>query len=141
MIRLACGLTMDGREDDDEGLDLRVDLEWDDYNAGLFTEKLIRHVRRGEIEFDLEARSDPLDTTYFVTIAEGSTASIIESIAEYLFRRVNRVDRNLAYPTCTVLVGGNGREVTIREARHVREVIELAHEKVADEDQRNITEF
>ena len=132
---------MDGRDAEPDAIDLRVELEWDDYNTGLFTEKLIRHVRRDELEFDLAARSGPPETTYSIVIVQGNAVPISESVARYLFRRVNRAERNLPYPLCAVYVDDVAYETTIREEEDVRAVVERAHQKVKHEDQRNLDEF
>lgn len=115
-----------------EKADVRVELQWDDYNAGLFADKLLRHVRSGEMAFDMEARTGPPATVYVAAIDDEHTDRVLGSVARYLLRRKRRAgggDGELPDPRLVVYVGGETREVRLRDEDDVEVVEALARRK------------
>ncbi len=116
-----------------EGLaDVRVELAWNPYDAGLFTDKLYRHVEREEATFRLDATHGSLYTAVAISVASSFTVELISEIGRYLLKRrrvakdANRVvDRTYV----VVVVDGVDHGVEVTDDGDIDELRNLARRK------------
>jgi hypothetical protein len=74
----------------EEKIDVEIHTYWGHYNTSLLTSKLYRHVERQEIEFELEARSGSVITTFIIGFTGSLAAGGILELAKYLLKRSQR---------------------------------------------------
>lgn len=72
---------------DNKVSEMRVELNWQSYNTGLFTNKLYRHVQRGEFDHSIEAKPGSLVTTFLIGVSSALTVEIIKELSIYIARR------------------------------------------------------
>jgi hypothetical protein len=119
--------------------DVRVELDWNDYDTGLLTQKLYRHVRRGETSFQHEAEPGSLLATYGVTVASGVTVTVIGGLGTYLWKRVQRArkdDRRTRKTKVIVYIGEEEFEVNVEseeDAKEVRRLAKMKEEREGDQ--------
>lgn len=71
--------------------ELNIEAEWDIYNTSLLTQKLYRHVRRGDFNFNLEAGRGSLLADFLIGASSGLAATMAYDLMKYLAkRRVNQ---------------------------------------------------
>lgn len=137
-------ITMSATEEGEvKRTDLRVELHWHEYDTGLFTEKLYRHVRRDEAEFRLEASPGSLETQFAVAFIAGSASKITVDIAKYLLKRRIRArsnEREASDTKVIVLIDGEEYEVNVQSEEDVNEVKRLARRK-AEVEQSELDDF
>jgi len=117
-------------------VDLAVELQWSDYDTGLFTQKLYRHVKNNEVSFELEAEPGSVLTSFGVAVTSGVTVAVITGIGRYLWKRHQAAtDRGRDFPNPTVLVFIEGQkyEITVQDEEDVREIERLANLKAEEE--------
>lgn len=127
-----------------EGLpDARVELRWNAYDTGLFTEKLYRHVQRGEVAFDLQAGPGSLHTRVALDVSANVTVDLIGDVGRYLLKRreVATGDQREAGQThVIVVVDGVEYGVEVDEEADVAELRRLAMRK-GEGEQATLADF
>mgnify|MGYP000687031832 CR=1 FL=1 len=129
--------SVDGREG------VLVELQWNDYDTGLFANKMFRHVRRGDVDFKLEAKRGSLLTEFLIPAAAVTTGGVLTNIIWYLFKRRQRDDgssRDMPPATVMVYVDDMEQIIDLRNEEDVRRALELV-EEVDDEDQSGLDDF
>jgi len=117
-------------------VDMAVELEWNDYDTGLFTQKLYRHVRNNEVRFEVKVNPGSLLADFGVVVVGGLTVKIIAEVGRYLLDRYQSArerERDISYPTVFVFIDGQEHEITVRDEEDVQEIRELAELKTEQE--------
>jgi len=117
--------------------DVRVELDWNDYDTGLLTQKLYRHVKKGETSFQHEAEPGSLLATYGVTVASGVTVTVIGELGRYLWKRIQRAEqdgRRVNKTRIIVYIEDEKFEVNVEGEEDAKELQRLARLKQERED-------
>jgi len=128
-------------------VDMAVELEWDDYDTGLFTQKLYRHVKNNEVSFELEAEPGSLLASFGVAVASGLTVAVVTGVGRYLLKRHQSAEdrgRDLPHPTVFVFIDGQEHEITVRDeedAQEIRRLAELKAEQEGDDGQQSMDDY
>jgi len=128
-------------------VDMAVELEWDDYDTGLFTQKLYRHVKNNEVSFELEAEPGSLLASFGVAVASGLTVAVVTGVGRYLLKRHQSAEdrgRDLPHPTVFVFIDGQEHEITVRDEEDVQEIRRLAElkaEQEGDDGQQSMDDY
>lgn len=133
-------MNFDDSKDGMEGL--VVELEWNDYDTGLFADKMFRHVRRGEVDFKLEAKRGSLLSEFLIPAAAVTTGGVLSNIIWYLFKRRLRDDgSHRDMPPATVIVQVDDRQqiIDLRSEQDVQRALDMVEE--VHEDQSGLDEF
>lgn len=134
-------------DEDKSGIDMAVELEWNDYDTGLFTQKLYRHVKNDEVSFELQAKPGSLLTDFGVVVAGGLTVKIIAGIGRYLLDRHQSAKtrgRDVPSPTVFLFIDGQEYEITVQDEEDVQEIKALAEikaEREGDDGQQSIDDY
>jgi hypothetical protein len=119
--------------------DVRVELDWNDYDTGLLTQKLYRHVKKGETSFQHEAEPGSLLASYGVAVASGVTVTVIGGLGGYLWKRIQRAEqdgRRMNKTRVIVYIENEEFEVKVEseeDAEEVRRLARLKQEKEGDQ--------
>lgn len=119
--------------------DIRIELQWNDYDTGLLTQKLYRHVRKEDASFQHEAEPGSLIATYGVAVASGVTVTVIAGLGRYLLKRIRRAakdDREVERTTVIIYIEEESYEITVEDEEDVEEIRRLAERKVEIENDR-----
>jgi hypothetical protein len=112
--------------------DVRVELDWNDYDTGLLTQKLYRHVKKGEASFQHEAEPGSLLATYSVNVASGVTVTFICGLGMYLWKRIQRAEqdgRRVNKTRAIIYIEDEEFEVNVESEEDAEEVRRLARLK------------
>lgn len=72
--------------------EVTIDTDWDTYNTGLLTDKLYRHVNRGDFEFELKAEQGSLLVGFTLGVGASITGAVLYDLATYLAKRLQNAD-------------------------------------------------
>lgn len=119
-------------ENYEPNIDMRLELQWNDYDTGLLTQKLYRHVKKEDTSFQHEAEPGSLIATYGVTVASGVTVTVIAGIGQYLLKRIRRAtkeDREVERTKVIIFIEDSSYEIAVEDEEDVEEIRKLAERK------------
>ena len=93
---------------------IEIKAKWDTWNTTLLTSKLYRHVKKGEIEFELQAKKGSIITNFLVKLVYDIGITFFPDLTKYIWKRIRKQrDKGKQLPPVTVINYIDNRTIII----------------------------